>query len=72
MKKLVEIVNTITRRRLENFCYVMRNTKYQALHMLQGNIKGTHTCLRQKTSWLWLGNETTTFRKVVLQIDNIL
>ena len=72
LNKEREVLNTIKRRKLEYFAHVMRNPKYEMLHVIiQGKIEGKRGPGRRKTSWLqnlrqWYGVSTTTlFRSAV-------
>ena len=85
MNKEREVLNTIKRRKLEYFAHVMRNSKYELLHIvIQGKIEGKRGPGRRRTSWLrnlrqWYGvNTTTLFRsaankvKIMQMIANVL
>jgi len=64
MSKQREVLNTIKRRKLEYFAHVMRNPKYELLHII---IQGKHGPNRRRTSRLknlgqWYGVNTTKWR----------
>ena len=61
MKKEVEVLYEIKRRKLDYFGHVMRNEKYRLLQLvMEGKIEGKRGQGRRKTSWLenlreWFG-----------------
>ena len=53
MKKEVEVLYEIKRRKLDYFGHVMRNEKYRLLQLvMEGKIEGKRGQGRRKTSWL--------------------
>ena len=64
MRKGVEVLYDIKRRKLEYFGHVIRNKKYRLLQLvMEGKIEGRRRPGRRKTSWLrnlrdWFGTDS--------------
>ena len=75
MKKEVEVLYEIKRRKLDYFGHVIRNEKYRLLQLvMEGKIEGKRKQGRRKTSWLknlrdWFGVDSLSlFRAAVSKV----